>query len=407
MKKLSYIIVLIGLVTFSSCVEEDTRGINRSDSEAPSPVSNPVVTNLPGGAKIEYKIPAEDDLLYVQASYELASGEVEVRKSSIFKNYVIVEGLRESETMKEVQLQAVDRSGNMSTPVAVSISPQTAPIDLLFETIELMGDFGGVRMNYDNSNMLNAEIQLHVRDSISGLMTYNQSVFVSNAQFDFHVFRPFPPGDSIDVGIQIIDRWDNVTEMKMATVKPLKEEQIPLTSYADVVLTGDQIAAFSWELFYLYDGSLGGNGYHTGQSEPGHIVPPYAEPYHMFTLDLKKPRVLSRIKFWQRQSARWAYNHGNPKYFEIWGVDELPADNGASMEDNGWVLLVPDGETIKPSGLPAGTNSAEDVAAAAAGHELAVVDRTPVRYVRFVCFESWSGGKFFHIMELNAWGGGE
>ncbi|WP_170147990.1 DUF5000 domain-containing lipoprotein [Marinoscillum furvescens] len=406
MKNLSYIILCVGLV-FSSCAEEDTRGINRSDSEAPSPISNPVVTNRPGGAKIEYKIPKDDDLLYVQAQYELASGEIEVRKSSIFKNYVIVEGLREAETSKEVKLQAVDRSGNMSEPVTVDISPETAPIDILFETIELLGDFGGVRMNYDNSNLLNAEIQLHVRDSVSGLMTYNQSVFISNDQFDFHVFRPFESTDSMEVGVQIIDRWDNVTELKTAMVKPLKEEQIPLSSYADIVLEGDQIAAFTWELFYLYDASVGGKGYHTGQSEPGHIVPPYVEPYHMFTLDLKKPRVLSRFKFWQRQGSRWAYNHGNPKSFEIWGVDELPADNGASMENNGWVLLVPDGKTIKPSGLPPGTNSAEDVAAAAAGHELAVVDRTPVRYVRFVCFESWSGGKFFHLMELNAWGGSD
>lgn len=403
MKKINFLYLsLIGMVMLFSCNEEsDDRGLVKPDSTIPGTVSNPVVTNLAGGAKIEYKIPDDQDALYVQASYSLASGRVVTTKSSIFKNSVIIEGLREADVSKEVTLEVVDRSGNISPPVSVSISPTKAPIDILFESLELYPDFGGIRVVYDNSEEIRAEIELFVFNE-NGVPLYNQSLFIENATEIFHVYRTFPP-DSIRVGVSIVDRWDNSTDMIEGHFAPFAEEKLDITKFDNVVLNGDEVDAYGWVMTNLWNANINGNGFHTGQGNPGGLIAPYTEAHHMFTMDIGLVSKLSRVIFWQRQGT-WSFWHGNPRYFEIWGIDELP-DNSGSFD--GWTRLIENGEVIKPSGEDLGlrSRSAEDEASAATGEEfIFAIDAPEVRYIRFVNIENWVGTKFMHLTEIEFWG---
>lgn len=389
-------LLLVGVLL--SC-EEETRGPLTHDAIPPDPVSEISVTNLPGGAKISYKVPDNEDALMVEASYELASGRMVTTKSSIFKNFVIVEGLREVES-QEVTLVTVDRSNNKSTPVTATISPMTAPIDKLFASFELAEDFGGVRVKYNNEDEISAEILLYTQDE-NGNLVYSQSTFISDAQKSHETFRGFPPTET-KFGVAIVDRWDNTTEVFEANITPLEEVLLDIEKFDDISLTGDEPDAFGWTKPNLWNGSIEGSGFHTAQGNPGATIAPYTEGFHMFTMDLGVTAKLSRFKFWQRQGT-WIFTHGNPRYFEVWGIDEIPADNGASLE--GWTLLIENGEVVKPSGGPIGSNSAEDVAQAAEGEEFEfAIEAPPVRYIRFVNQESWSTGKFMHIMEINFWG---
>src|SRR5690554_6707340 len=128
-----YKYVWVGLIAgFFSC-EEELRGPLTNDNIPPSPVSEVTVTNLPGGAKISYKVPSDEDALLVEAIYKLDNGKVVTSKSSIFKNFVEVEGLRKIED-QEVELITVDRSNNRSSSVFATINPETAPVDRLFSS---------------------------------------------------------------------------------------------------------------------------------------------------------------------------------------------------------------------------------------------------------------------------------
>lgn len=75
------------------------------------------------------------------------------------------------------------------------------------------------------------------------------------------------------------------------------------------------------------------------------------------------------------------------KKFQLWGSDSP----SVSADFSKWSKLG-DFEITKPSGLPAGENSPEDIAIAAEGHEF-YVDPTqqPVRYIRVVVESAWSG----------------
>ena len=399
MKNISiYTILLCFGMVFTSC-EEEERGPLIGDSTPPGKITEVVVTNLAGGAKIEYEIPKDEDALMVEATYHLDNGREVTSKSSIFKNYVMVEGLREVKP-QDVKLVVLDRSNNKSEPVSVTITPETAPVDKLFSSFELVEDFGGVRLKYNNEEKISAELLLYAKDE-KGNLVYSQSTFISDDQRQHHTFRGFPPM-SKGFGVAAIDRWDNVTETYEKEVTPLEEVFLSIENFGDVFLDGDERDAFGWIKSNLWNGSIDGSGYHTAQGNPGAIVPPYTEGYHMFTMDLGVKAKLSRFKFWQRRGG-WEFTHGNPRYFEVWGIDEIPADNGTSFE--GWTKLIEDGEVVKPSGGPLGSNSAEDQAQAAKGEEFEFpIDAPAVRYIRFVNKESWSTGKFMHIMEVNFWG---
>lgn len=395
-----YKCLLMGLVfVLIACEQEMERGPLVKDDTPPSPVSEVTVTNLPGGARIAYKVPDDEDALLVEAIYKLDNGKQVTAKSSIFKNHVEVQGLRQVRP-QEVELVAVDRSNNRSTSVFVTINPEMAPVDKLFNSFELVEDFGGVRLNYNNEDKISAELLLYTEDE-KGNMIYRQSVFISDDKRTHQTFRGFPPANA-KFGVAAIDRWDNSTEMLTAERTPLEEILLDLERFRDVNLSGDEPAAFGWTKPNLWNGSIDGSGFHTAQGLPGAVIPPYTEGFHMFTMDLGVLAKLSRFKFWQRQ-GEWIYTHGNPRFFEVWGINELPSDNGASFD--GWTKLIENGEVVKPSGGAIGSNSAEDVAQAASGEEFEFpIEAPPVRYIRFVNLESWSTGKFMHIMEINFWG---
>jgi hypothetical protein len=125
------------------------------------------------------------------------------------------------------------------------------------------------------------------------------------------------------------------------------------------------------------------------------------------TIDLGVTARLSRFMFWDRGAGTgsWIYTHGNVKHMELWGSTD-PNPDGSF---DGWTKLI-DVHSFKPSGLPPGDNTSEDVEYAAAGQEFMFpLDTPPVRYIRLVCIESWtappeSPNGFMHISEVSFWG---
>jgi hypothetical protein len=401
MKLYKYLMLGLGIFFFSC--EEEVRGPLTKDGTPPSQVSEVKVTNLPGGAKITYIVPNDQDALLVEAKYELDNGNEVTAKSSIFKNFVMLEGLRKS-AEQEVQLVTVDRSENRSQPVMVTINPETAPVDKLYESFELLEDFGGVRLYYNNEDNVAAELLLYAADE-KGNLVYSQSVFISDDQRTHQTFRGFPPTANT-FGISAIDRWDNTTEILSVERTPLEETKLDIQKFRELFLPGDEPGGISgWVMPLLWNGSIDEPGFHTNHTAGGTLVPPYTDTYHIFTMDLGVTAKLSRFKFWQRQqnTLDGLYSHGNPKIFDVWGAAELPTHGEASFE--GWTKLIEDGEVIKPSGGIVGSNSPEDVASAASGEEFDLpIEAAPIRYFRFVNKRNWAGTKFMFLVEINFWG---
>ena len=406
--KLSHLILLI-IMAITAC-EEYKLSPPPKDGTKPGGVSEVIATPLPGGAKITYALPADKDLLYIKAVYDLSSGKQAEVKSSIYQNYLEIYGLGDTNE-HEIKLYSVDRSENASEPVSVMVAPNTPPVMTIGESLALSPDFGGVKVSF--SNPTNAEIAIIVKtyDEFNDLVEVDTKyTAVSEGSFSIRGY----PTDPKEFVVIVRDRWANYSPPVSAVITPLFEQEMDKKKFKELVLTHDFKAndVFSgWQVKKLWDETVAGSGVHTAQGafDPNPL-PEYPEGNNaMFTFDLGVVTKLYRFKLWQRgadpgQANSWGFAHGNPKKFQLWGIGTTPPSNGTLT---GWTLLLPDAEIVKPSGLPFGVLSNDDRAALVEGHEFVFPESVwnkDIRYIRFVCNDNWSGTRFVHFMEVSFWG---
>ncbi len=384
--KLKYflIIMALGILTFACIVEPI--GQQPLEGTPPGPVADVVVKNTPGGAILTYKLPADEDLLYVKATFTLKDGVPSEVRSSMYTDTLKIAGFGDT-TPREVTIVAVDRSRNESSPVKVTINPLEPPVISIYNSLDLEADFGGVRAYWSNPGRAEVSIVILKED--------NNKEYVPIETF----YTSVAEGDGAKRGMDTIpgnfaiyaqDRWENRSEMKKFTLTPIYETQFDRLKFKAVILPNDEKAAWGWVLTRLFDGNKN-SGFHTGNGT--------GRWPHAFTVDLGISGRVSRIKTYQRPGT-WLYNHGNLKKFEVYGCETLDA---SGSWDN-WTLLMTC-NSIKPSGLPTGQVSNEDVAWASAGEEFINSPKNPkIRYLRIKGIQSWSDGDFLHMMELEVFG---
>jgi hypothetical protein len=155
----NYLVLLfVGLMVagITSCKRNDgDREPISTDKTKPGIITNVKVDNYPGGAYITYTLPNSDNILYVQAKYQIRDGVSRETKSSYYTDTVNVEGFAK-EADYDVTLYTVSRANVQSDPVKVTVHPQTPPYISIKATTSIGADFGGV--NVKALNPLKKEI---------------------------------------------------------------------------------------------------------------------------------------------------------------------------------------------------------------------------------------------------------
>ena len=411
--KVVFFLLLFIVAVASSCKEEFNKPVYESTG-APQPIKNASVENIAGGAVISYTLPNDPNLLYVKAEFE-RQGKMVVAKSSIFKRTILVEGLGDTNP-REVKLYAVSSSEEASTPISVTINPMDPAIFAVLESLDIKESFGGMNVKFLNPES-SGERPYNI---VIGVVAWNSTL---NEWQDVDAYYTGLAGGSFSVrgleavtrkfGFFVKDTWDNKTDTVEKELTPIYEEEIlgsgnkitdirkkyPIPQMAPMPADGSLILEpgnlSSWPFTALFDGVIGNNGFHSNEKNP---LPAW------FPMDLGRTVRLSRYKLWQRMhddNKTYFYSHGNPHEWEIWGTN-TPSD------PNSWVRL--DHEImIKPSGLPVGQVSNDDVEIARLGHEYEFpLDIPAVRYIAWKNIDSWAsiGGAtgFLHMSELKFWG---
>jgi len=373
-----------------SCKQDAQRVPIENDGVAPGTVSDVRVENLHGAAKITYTLPSDIDLLYIQADYERQKGVKSQQKASFVDNTMLLQGFGDTMT-HEVTLYAVDRGGNMSNPVTVDIKPLLSPVQQAYDSLSYEEDFGGITVSFVNETMANLVITVMVKDSTGEWTDYDKDYTgQQNGQFLVRGLAAVPT----TFGVYIQDRWGNRSDTMIKTLVPLFEEELDKTKFKVLPLDGD--AKNTWTISALWDNNTTAlNGFHT-EASAGFPV--------SFTVDLGVTAKLSRLRTWQVHDGR-EYSSGNIKEFELWG-STVPDPTGSY---DGWTLLAT--YTIKkPSGLPVGQLSNEDIETAAAGDESVVpIDAPEIRYIRIKALSSFDSPQNSRtgsawLIELSFWG---
>jgi hypothetical protein len=403
MKKMKFIVFVSLLFGIMGCLKDATHQPLDTNGNAPGPVKDAIVKNMPGGAEITYTLPKDENLLYVRAEYEV-NGVKKEAKSSFYKKTVLVEGYGDVNEHK-VTLYAVSRGEKASTPVEVAIKPLTPSLIKVRQSLTAESSFGGFTVKFKNEDLANIVMvallwnsaQKEWKQIDANYTAMPEGVFKVRGQQS--ILQTF--------GVFIKDRWGNLSDTLKFDLVPIYEIQLDYTKFADIrkkypipqlsPLPTSGLAMIeavdyssSYPMKNLYDGNTS-SMFHTKQNVDQPVWIP---------INLGVKARLSRYKIWQRTGSFY-YSHGNPHEWEIWGTN-TPSDV------NSWVRL--DHQImIKPSGLPVGVNSNEDISVADAGQEYDFPENIPtVQYIAWKNVDCWGAIQgqtgFFHLFELSIWG---
>lgn len=398
----AYLMLLLMLVTLfvGACEESESPvEIISTDMTKPGVVTDVHVENLNGAAKITYKLPDSKNLLYVLARYSINDDHVRESKTSYYQDTILVEGFaREGEY--EVSLYAVSRANVLSDPVVVKVQPKTPNYILINEGLEISPDFGGA--NFAGVNPTGAPISIHLLsyNDATGQFDERDPEYISGSAVDVSI-RGFDPVER-KFGVYTSDRFGNTSDIRYVSLVPLFETELDKSKFFVYPLPSDAPIGYGWELRYLFDGSLSGNGWHTTTSS-----------LMAGTFGLGLTAKISRFVLWNRLPAM--YGDQNPKEITIWGSNEdnpqdhpLPRVSEPGTVAGDWVNMGNFSYPNPPSGLPPIQANAADIAFAAAGVNFVMPSTAPsVKYIRFVCTQTWAGLNYVNAMEITFYGSPE
>ncbi|MCC8407442.1 DUF4959 domain-containing protein [Mucilaginibacter sp. UR6-1] len=383
------------LLWLSSCKEDmDYKTPAGGDGSVPQVVSNVTVENLAGKARITYKLPNDKNLLYVKAVYKNSAGATAETKSSYYKDTLTVEGF--ADTLEhEVSLYSVSRSEVLSSPVVIKVRPLEAPFKKVFKTISVINAFGGYNLTALNPTRDNVAIIVMKRNAFNQFEVDNFKSIYTRTDDIISKIRGLDTTNH-EYAVYVKDKWGNSSDTLVVNVKPIYEAKLDPGKFRGFVLPGDAPQVTNGaRLEYAWDGQLGWPWVSFTAQVTGGTNP------HMITFDTGVTAKISRIWIRPFPEGTRFYYLSTMRRFEIYGATN-PSLNGAL--DGSWTLMGTY-EVKKPSGLPYGTDNAEDQATAAAGFSWEVDLNAPkVRYIRIRCLENWAGGTAQSINELEVYG---
>jgi hypothetical protein len=389
MKSRIFTFIVFAAVLFGACSEENLlRPYGPNDGLAPGTVTVDGYTKIPGGVSIRYKAPADEDLMYIKAEYTLDTGRKMEVRASVYSDTLLIEGFADTET-KEIALTAVDRFENAGETSKFEVVPGEPSYKKALETIETQATFGGISILMNNEDRGELVIDVLTQDSIGEWYSaYTEYTARNEVRFAVRGFDTIPR----EFRITVRDPWFNAAEALSCTVKPLFERQMELGRFKKFPLPTDtSVDEWGLSMDQLWSGQVAWGSYNMCHSNNFDSFPVW------FTFDMGVKAKLSRYLYWQRLQEEYLYQHNNVKTWELWGHPDTPPLDGSW---NGWIKLI-ECESIKPSGRPVGSISAEDIEYAAKGEEFEFpLDVPPVRYIRFKALSTFTGQKAIHIQQL-------
>jgi len=397
-----YIIISLMLVFCSSCKEEGR--IDHIDESAPAPaqVTKVTVRNTPGGAVLKYKLPKDDNLLYVRAEYEIQPGVMREAKTSCFADSLILEGFGDTRTY-DVKLYSVGRNGKTSEPVSEKVNPLTPPVRLAVKKLE--ENFGGVSVRIENPEKASLAIILMGDTAQQGYHIYMHTFFTSaeKVKFTYRGLNAVPRNFSV----YLRDRWGNLSDTIQAGLTPWFEEFIPKNTWEEYHLPTDTWQPNGGSADYVLRKAWDGSAATSANCFVSIIG---ALPMWQ-TWDLGITIKMSRFKLWHNArdaAGSYLYQFYNQRKFELYG--SMNPNPDGSWDDS-WIPLG-QFEVVKPSGQET-TVTAEDIEFARAGFDFELEESeitpnpfVPVRYIRFKTVSTWSGlgSSPVYIGEISFWG---
>ena len=385
------------LLLWTGCKKQGLNGLIEHNGTPPGKVTNIHVTNKNGAAVISYTAPADKDLLYIRATYRLASGQVRTVKSSYYSNQVKVDGFNDT-LEHEIKLYAVNRSEVASDPVSVKVQPLVSPIQIAYKNLSVAATAGGIRIKSLNPFRSDLVIVPLIDSLGNGKWESLNNVYTSDSLIATSIRGLSPVKKKF--AFYIRDRWLNKTDTLFASLTPKKEILLDKGKFSVFQCDNDAKYSYNTHLDLMWNNNPDPNQWPCVNTDISSGVPA------VITWSIgDQPVKLTRFNLLTRQQnnadgSPTYFADGSPKLFEVYGSNN-PSHSGDWSE---WTKILTC-QVTKPSGLPLGQGTNADVIAGRAGFSFDFDEDTPpYQYLRIKCLQNWMGSYFIVIEQINIWG---
>lgn len=398
----NYIAILIAAtLAIGSCKEENRFASHVTDGTPPGKITITSNKALFGGARFFYDLPADEDLLQVEAVYTSKSGKSYTFSASYFVDSLDVYGFGSTDP-HEVKLYAVDRSGNKSEPVTVSVTPLEPAFSRVASSIQIKSGFSSFFLDWTNELEQNVNVYVDYAFTMNGQARELTTVFSSNRATDRRFINDLflTPQEQVRVRIRVEDSFGNITDpIDKGSLSLYEDIEIPKSNWVlpnpnDSIggvpmvfgdgLEGrnakviDGIIDRGDNLNFMHTASRG----RTGRNADGNM------PWN-FIIDMGAHYELSRIVTVQRHSGGLA-NISRGQYYRS---ENVGIYNMYAWDDdtNGWVFISQH-KIIDPVGL----SELEYVQTGEEGDEAYMYPddpqyTKPTRWFRYEAFKGFTG----------------
>lgn len=344
--------ILLLLTGVLACKDDERFQIIGNDKEAPNPPTFVRYKPLVGGARVFYKLPSDKDVLSVNAEYINEAGKKTSFSASYFTDSLDVMGMADT-VDRVIHLYAVDRAGNKSEKVPVTVRASRSALQEVTKSIHVLPAFNSIIVQWQNelNQAINIYVDMHflkggAQRSVTWVLSSKES---SKTEIIEDIV--LEDGESLSVNIRVGDMYGNITqEIEMGEVPVMNDAILPKDHWR-LPNANDSIAgipmcfgdAYECKSINVIDGIISRgetmNLMHTAgrgrTGKPGDGNAPWN-----YLIDMGDYYELSRIVTHQRHDnnatpfdpdVRGYYYHGNNvNQYNMYYLDE---------ESNQWVFI--------------------------------------------------------------------
>lgn len=224
MQKIIYICVATIFLLLAGCEEAKRYEIISGDD---TPPGEPIFVEsepLPGGAKVFFMPPNDHDILYIEASYQHATGKVLRFAASFAAGYVDVYGF-DSAGEYPIILCAVDRAGNRSKNIHCSVETLDPEILMLAKSLEVLSSFSSILFKWENESEEPLYVWVNISYMQNGMHKQHTAVF-NTYQTELRTIDDLNliANEQVSVSVDVRDRYDNVVQAKDTSIVLLVDE---------------------------------------------------------------------------------------------------------------------------------------------------------------------------------------
>ena len=320
--------ILLFMAIFIGCEEARRFEIVSDDSMPPG---QPVFVDskpLAGGARIFFQPPADEDLLFVEASYISTVGKELRFSASYFTDSLDVYGF-DKEGEHIIELCAVDRAGNRSASIPAMVESLEPAAVSVAKSVEVLSSFSSMMLKWINVSSDPLYVWVDLSYTQNGIRREHTTVFNTHQSETRSVDSlNLYANEQVTVKVSVRDKYDNVAQAKDTAIVLLTDEAIDKDAWT-LPASGTRIGSIMQVNGLRLEASIDGivdidleNYFITSQTNPWNLI-----------IDLGDEYELSRIVTHQRWTGYITtfgvedyrgnlYRGNNVLTYDLYGWDE-------------------------------------------------------------------------------------